>query len=100
MVEGKIDELSNKPFNYFPIPNKAQLLPVNNQNTGTINALGFIQYQSTGEQDLKLSIDVALNLDEQKVDNANDFLSGYGTELSSVDNAADDANSGHAAVIT
>jgi hypothetical protein len=81
LVEGKISELSNRPFQYFPLPNQAKLLTVYNKNTGEQNALGFIQYHSTGKSNLTLSIDVALNFNEQKVSEAKDSLSGYGIKL-------------------
>jgi hypothetical protein len=81
LVEGAINNLSNQPFKYYPLPSKARLLPVQNQQTGEANALGFVYYQATGDKKLKLSLDVSLKLDTEKINGVQEKLAAYNIEL-------------------
>lgn len=81
LVEGTINDLSNQAFKYFPLPSKATLLPVQNQQTGEANALGFVYYQATGDQQLKLSFDVQLDLDNDEIEKAKESLTDYNVEF-------------------
>lgn len=82
-IHGKLDNLAQKPFTYYTLPTKGQLLPVANNKIDSLeqSALGSVYYASTGDEGMKLSIDVSLEYDKEKLDAANAQLKDYGVVI-------------------
>lgn len=59
LVEGKVVDLPKTPFKYYAIPTMANLIPVNNNDTGYPDKLGFINFNA---EDSKLSLTLETEL--------------------------------------
>ncbi len=81
LVDGAVEDLPDSPFNYYTLPTRASLLPVNNQRTGKPTALGFVTYNPTGEVKLELNMEIALSYDQKKLGSVRTTLKKNGLAL-------------------
>ncbi|MBC8754062.1 hypothetical protein H2O64_05230 [Kordia sp. YSTF-M3] len=81
LVDGNINDLPQKAFKYYAIPTKATLLPVKNEATGTLDKLGDVYYNATGDSKFSLTIESKLGYNSEKFTAAGQVLHTKGLVL-------------------
>ena len=81
LVDGNIDKLPAQPFDYYVLPTQASLLPVANENTAAIDALGTITHNPKGESELILHLEAKLDYKEDNFNKASKVLHEAGLVL-------------------